>query len=368
METIQLKMKKFLTCILVSSSMLFSITLMAQTNNYTAEWKKIDQLIQKGLPKSALAGINKIMQSALAGKNQPQQVKAAIYLILCRSYFEETYLEKSIYTLDTLISKTSAPAKNILQTIQAGMYWKYKKINRYKLYSRTALVDENSKDISTWSLQKLNLQINALYTASLKNDDLLKNTSLQNFEAILQKGTNTRQLRPTLYDLLAHRALNYYMDEENDVTNPSYKFIINDEKAFSPADQFVTTVFSSKDSSSQYLQALHLLQNILKFHLADKNTEALLDADLIRLNFVNQQGIFNSKNQLYENALLAVEKNYSTLPATAQAMYLRALIYKNKGNDYNPLTDTTNRFEIKKSKEICELTITKSPNSDGAIT
>ena len=85
METIQLKMKKFLTCILVSSSMLFSITLMAQTNNYTAEWKKIDQLIQKGLPKSALAGINKIMQSALAGKNQPQQVKAAIYLILCRS-------------------------------------------------------------------------------------------------------------------------------------------------------------------------------------------------------------------------------------------------------------------------------------------
>ena len=193
METIQLKMKKFLTCILVSSSMLFSITLMAQTNNYTAEWKKIDQLIQKGLPKSALAGINKIMQSALAGKNQPQQVKAAIYLILCRSYFEETYLEKSIYTLDTLISKTSAPAKNILQTIQAGMYWNYKKINRYKLYSRTALVDENSKDISTWSLQKLNLQINALYTASLKNDDLLKNTSLQNFEAILQKGTNTRQ-------------------------------------------------------------------------------------------------------------------------------------------------------------------------------
>ena len=367
METIQLKMKKFLTCILVSSSMLFSITLMAQTNNYTAEWKKIDQLIQKGLPKSALAGINKIMQSALAGKNQPQQVKAAIYLILCRSYFEETYLEKSIYTLDTLISKTSAPAKNILQTIQAGMYWKYKKINRYKLYSRTALVDENSKDISTWSLQKLNLQINALYTASLKNDDLLKNTSLQNFEAILQKGTNTRQLRPTLYDLLAHRALNYYMDEENDVTNPSYKFIINDEKAFSPADQFVTTVFSSKDSSSQYLQALHLLQNILKFHLADINTEALLDADLIRLNFVNQQGIFNSKNQLYENALLAVEKNYSTLPATAQAMYLRALIYKNKGNDYNPLTDTTNRFEIKKAKEICEVAITKYPNSDGAI-
>lgn len=57
--------------------MLFSITLMAQTNNYTAEWKKIDQLIQKGLPKSALAGINKIMQSALAGKKSATAGKSS---------------------------------------------------------------------------------------------------------------------------------------------------------------------------------------------------------------------------------------------------------------------------------------------------
>lgn len=360
-------MKKIITQLLVITSLLFTTNLMAQTNNYTAEWKKIDKLLQSRLPKSALEEINKIMKLAIAQKNLPQQVKAAMYQLYFRNLVEENSAEKSIYALDSLIGKTAAPAKNILQSIQAEVYILYKIANRYKLYNRTALQNEDSKDISTWSLQRLNQQVNKLYKASLQNEELLKNTSLKSYEAILQEGKNTRQLRPTLYDLLAHRALDYFMDTENDVIEPAFKFIIRDEKAFAPVEEFVHTSFNSKDSASLHLHALQIFQNLLTFHIADKNTDALLDADLLRLNFVNQHAVISNKAEWYENALKAFEKKYSGNPFVAQAMYLRANIYLLNGRKYQPFSDTANQFEIKKAKELCEAAITQYPNSEGAI-
>ena len=181
-------MKKTLRRLLVLSSLFFTTNLMAQTNNYTAEWKKIEQFIQNGLPKSALEEINKIMKLAIAHKNQPQQVKAAMYQLLYRRLVEEDAFEKNIYYLDTLISNTAPPAKNILQSIQAEFYWGYKQANRYKLYNRTALEGENSKDISTWSLQKLNQKTADLYQASLHPEDLLKKADA----ALYQAKTNGR--------------------------------------------------------------------------------------------------------------------------------------------------------------------------------
>jgi uncharacterized HAD superfamily protein len=87
---------------------------------------------------------------------------------------EEDSRETNIFFVDTLIAKTKYPAKNILLSMQAEMYWQYLQRNRYKFYSRTKLTDENSKDISTWSLAKLHATISALYKASLTNEQLLK--------------------------------------------------------------------------------------------------------------------------------------------------------------------------------------------------
>ena len=51
--------------------------------------------------------------------------------------------------------------------MQAEMFWQYLQNNRYKFYNRTKLTDEKSKDISTWSLDKLHANISTLYKASL---------------------------------------------------------------------------------------------------------------------------------------------------------------------------------------------------------
>ena len=47
------------------------------------------------------------------------------------------------------------------------------------------------------------------------------------------------------------------------------------------------------------------------FHLNDMTPDALVDADLIRLDFVNRMGIFNNKATLYEESLRSMENHWT---------------------------------------------------------
>jgi hypothetical protein len=286
-----------------------SCMLMAQTkNDYEKNWKKVEELAKKGLSKSALQEVMNIYSLAIKENNDAQQIKSAMYQIMYRNLVEEDSYENNIFFVDTLIDKAKAPAKNILQSMHAEMFWRYLQNNRWKFYDRTKLAEEKSKDITTWSIDKLYSTITKLYKASLQNEPALKITKLDGFDAIIIKGKNTRQLRPTLYDFLAHRALEFFMNDENEITKPAYQFKIDDDKAFSAAGDFISKSFATKDSASLQQKALLLLQDVIRFHLADANPDALIDADLIRLNFVHNNAVVEGKEKLYEEALQSIEQ------------------------------------------------------------
>jgi uncharacterized protein YfaS (alpha-2-macroglobulin family) len=357
----------FLKKIFIAIFSLLSITTMAQINNYTTEWKKVEAADKKGLTKDAQKVVEQIFADAIKTSNDPQQIKAAMHIMKYRNMVEEDNQQKNIFYVDTLIAKTKAPTKNVLLSMQAQLFQSYKEQHRYQLYNRTALTEEIGNDITTWSITKLNDKILSLYKASLKNDELLKTTKLDAIDVIIEKGKNTRSLRPTLYDFLGHRALDYFMNTENDVTNPSYKFIINDEVAFAPVAKFASHNFKTKDSASLYFNALKIMQSLLAFHINDAQPEALLDADLKRLEFVNQHGIFTNKEKLYENALLNIETKYAASPTSTQATYLRAQILMQNAESYDPLNNTSNQFDIVKAKQISEAAYAKFPKSEGGI-
>lgn len=345
-----------------------TLNTQAQTpDEYSKNWKSAAAFEKKGLTRSALQEVQLIFNMATASGNWVQQVKSAMYQMKYRNMIEEDNRENNIFYLDTLIAKAKTPAKNILLSMQAELFMNYLENNRYKFYDRTALAEEKSKDIRTWSLQKIHSTILTLYKLSLKNESVLKTSSLKGIEAILQKGENTRNLRPTLYDLLAHRALSHYMYDETGVILPSYKFVLNDERIFAPAQEFIKTAFVSKDSLSNYYNAIKILQDLLKFHRQDTDPDALLDADLIRLSFVNRHAVISGKDRLFENALLHIENTYPGNPAAARAMYLRAELYYSQGSNYNRLNNTSSQYEIKRAKETCELAINRFPGSEGAI-
>ena len=63
-------------------SLLISFVSFAQLplNNYEKEWKQVDDLINKELPKSALEKVRSIYEQAKKDKQETQWVKAIIYM------------------------------------------------------------------------------------------------------------------------------------------------------------------------------------------------------------------------------------------------------------------------------------------------
>ncbi len=342
-----------------------SASIMAQQQqNYSSQYKKIEEFEKKGLTKSALAESKKIFEDALKTNNEPQQIKAAMYQMKYNNLVNDESQISNIAFIETLIKQTKAPAKNILLSMQAQLINDYKENNRYKFYDRTVQIVENDKDISTWSLAKLNKTIISLYKASIANEALLKNTPTKTFDAIIIKGKNTENLRPTLYDFLAHRMLDYCSNTENDVTDASTNFIIHDEVAFGTIQQFTAHKFVTKDTASLYYKALELLQTLLKFHsTSTNNVDALLDVELKRLAFVHEHGVFTNKEKLYKQALQIFINNYAANNASAQAAYLLAnalfvndMVGNNQTNADNVL-----------AKKLCEKAILQHPKSEGGI-
>ena len=358
--------KQFLTAILVMGCI--SSSVMAQTKTeYDKNWKKVEDFEKKGLPKSALQQVLVIYNIALKDNNDAQQIKSCMYQVKYRNIIEEDSQEKNIFFIDTLIDKSKSPAKNILQSMQAEMFWHYLQNNRWKFYDRTKLAQEKSKDISTWSMDKLYATVAALYKSSLNNDNILKTTRLDGFDPIIIKGENTRQLRPTLYDFLAHRALEFFINDESDLTKPAYQFKIKETVAFAAVADFISAPFKTKDTASLQHEALLIFQDILKFHLTDAQPDALIDADLMRLSFVNTYSVSEEKEKLYESALKNIETRYPENPASAQAMYLRANIYYQHGQQFVPFTKTENQYELKRTRELCELIVNKFAKTEGGV-
>ena len=120
----------------------------------------------------------------------------------------------------------------------AEFYWQYYLYNRYEFQNRSSTVNFENNDISTWDLRKLVEEISKEYLASIEDFDALEKIPIKDFEGVLIKG-NTDNLRPTLFDFLAHRALTFFMNEESSLTEPVYKFEINNKKYFSAYEEFL---------------------------------------------------------------------------------------------------------------------------------
>jgi uncharacterized protein YfaS (alpha-2-macroglobulin family) len=334
--------------------------------NYDNEWKNVDALVDKDLTKSALAAVKKIHSKAKADKQDVQVIKALIYEMQLQEQTRENNLDSSILELQKELTAGQEPSISIINSLLAGAYESYYENNRWSIYNRTATVNFKKDDIATWGAEDFHRVIADHYLKSIRNEKLLQQTRLEGFDAILIKG-NMRHLRPTLFDLLTHRALEYFENDERDLKRPAYAFEIDQAAAFDPAADFVTRKFTTKDSSSLQHKALLLFQRILSFHLKDSKPDAFIDADLLRLDFVYRHATHPDKENLYLNALNHIARQYPNLPAATQASFMMADWYTTQGKTFKPYGDSTHRLDLVKAKQICETIVAQKDSSEGKI-
>jgi hypothetical protein len=96
-----------------------------------------------------------------------------------------------------------------------------------------------------------------------------------------------------------------------------------------------TEVYYQRFGSLQY-QALLLYQRLIAFHLKDTKQDALIDADIERIQFVKEKSVHPDKDQLYFNAINHIAHQYENTAAAAQAWYLLANYYQEHASTYKP--------------------------------
>ncbi|WP_207425948.1 alpha-2-macroglobulin family protein [Pedobacter sp. SYSU D00535] len=321
-------MNKILITLLFS--LCFSLSGFGQSpDKYEQITAKIDSLALAGLPKSALAQIEAFDKLARAEKNVPQQIKATIYKMHFLSYLEEQALETIIRQLRADIATSSYPVRPVLQSLLAEVFWRYYQQNRYQFNSRSVL-EKPDPDFTRWDLKTIIKEVSSLYKASLINADQLRVTPLSVLQGVLAGDSRTRYLRPTLYDLLAHRALDFFLEEEPDLLRPRQPFSLSSADFFAPAEVFVNLKVQTADTSSTSYQGIQLLQDLTRFQLRENKPDALVDVDLKRLNFLFQKSVNPLKDSLYLQSLENIGGSFPESKIAAEALIHIGQYYQQK--------------------------------------
>ncbi len=338
-------------------------------DTYDKLWKRVDSCQNKGLTESALKVIGFIYTKAKIENNVGQFIKAVLNRMTFESYKEEFSLEKSIIQLQDEVKEAKFPVKPVLQSVLADAFWQYFQNNRWKFYNRTTTVNFKNDDIETWDLKAITSAVIFNYKSSLQNVDSLKRTKIELYDDIITKGTKDCRLwRPTLYDFLAHRALAFFMNSEPDVSRPSVQFTVNKEEFAKPYSDFVTLdITNLSDSLETKYYALKLMQDLTRFHQNDVNPDALIDVELLRLDYVHYNSQNVKKDTLYFNSLKAIQVKFAKSERVTEIDYRLANWYLQKANQYKPLLSEDYKWYKKSAKEICESAIAKFPNAYGAL-
>ena len=359
-------MKNYISILMI---ICFASLSSAQNSNENL-WKEIEQLEADGLTKSALEIVNQIYNTSVADNMVDERIKALLYKSKYMLIIEEeaqlnivNQFKSEIEASDNLVKK------HLLQNILATTYWHYFNQNRYKFYNRSTTDKKISNDFRTWDLQTLFNEIHYYYQSSLQSALILQQEPLSNYSALLIEQEGSKTIRPTLYDLLCHNALEFYKTDENNLIRPSYKFIITDTDLLSDSKTFSYLDIKTKDSLSLQFNALKIYQNLLKFHSRDLSSKAFVYTDIERLLFVTQHATFSHKEKLLIDRLNDKAKTIKYSEQASLYLFEIARIKHRQGLNFNHIRTEqkdNQQWKLKEAVALCNSTIKNYPNSEGA--
>ncbi|MDO7849338.1 MG2 domain-containing protein [Hymenobacter sp. M29] len=306
------------------------------TGPYAARWKKIDALLAKNQTATAAPLVQAIYQQAKKAGDDPAYVRALLYKIRLLQAKEDDAEEKAIALLESDLKTATFPARPILHSLLAELYTNYLSQNRYRLYQRTAgaqptadgdqKIADGGTGLATWDMGRLGTAIVQHYYQSVEDEPQrqLQTTLAQLGDLATAGDAEGRALRPTLYDLLAHRAIEGLKNQELYITKPEQQFQLTEPKLFGTAQEFAALKLTAPagDSLNGQFHALRLLQRLTaaRLPLAAQNPAALADVDRSRLDYLHSITDNGALDDQYEPALLRMIEAYKDLPISTEFM------------------------------------------------
>ena len=298
-----------------------------------AQWKKVDEAVRAGLPKTAVEALDPIIAGALADGAHAEALKAIGRKISLEGSVQGGKAEEKIVRFEAELAKAPAELKPLMEALLAHWYWQYFRQNGWRFLQRTQTTASPGPDLRTWDLPRILAEIDRRFTAALADDGRLKAIPIADFDDLLPRGSVPDSYRPTLFDFIAHQALQFYQAGEQGATRSENEFELDaaDSPVFADAAEFLAWQPRAADEHAPALKAIRILQKLLAFHRADEDRSAFLDADLARLKFAHNKAVGDEGSARYKAALRRFADRAAQHESSARALAELATLLDQQG-------------------------------------
>ncbi|MEA4974728.1 MAG: alpha-2-macroglobulin family protein [Paludibacter sp.] len=206
-------MKNYIsTAILLTSLLVISIFTSAQNNQTnTQTWEKVDQLIEKDLPESALKAIDSISRIAEATNNQQEQIKVRLYRYRIQTEKEPNTSPAVLKDFEQFAEAFEPSAiKQLLFCMAAEMYHNYYQSKHYEIDSRTNVAGLLPQNIETWSKNHYQQKVKSLIDEAWKEHQISQQTDISSLQKLFVFQSERKEdinITPTLFDYIAYKRI-----------------------------------------------------------------------------------------------------------------------------------------------------------------
>ncbi len=288
------------------------------TARYTAAWKRADAFAREGQPRSERAVVDSIYQQAARRGDALVRTRAALVRarLTVATVPEDSASDKVFDALRAEVQAAPPLTRPLLHSYLAETYALYFQEHRWQIAGRTETQGSETGRVATWTLRDLADAAARAHRAALATLGDHASTPVEAVAYLLDSrdaAPNGRALRPTLLDLVGHRALDFFADGELTSAFPEERFRLEEEAWFALPEAFAGATLAAAADSSFEATTTRLFQRLTRAHLSG-NAAPLVDVTLRRLAFAREHSTLPDRAARTEAALRALLDRYRATP------------------------------------------------------
>ena len=328
-------------------------------------WTVIDSLVNIGQYATALEKVEALRIEAAGTGDWRTEFRTWVRRSECQLM---TGVERRtiLAEMDDRANTAATPLAQLLHSVRAEGWWNYYRDERWAILERTELGGVGGDDPETWTQQRFMAEVIGAFRASLEPYDTIVQIPVGELAGLLQGDTATRTLRDKLYDLLAQRALAVFTDPETRITEPAWRFQLDNASWFDLFDPFAWRKLNHRDSTAWEFQAMRTFQHLERSHLDDDKLDAYVDVVMQRLAHVWSHSTLSNKDSLYLGAVELLRTRVPYDACEAEVMVAMARWHEEQSSRYDRLAGVAFKDERRTALDLCTSAITKWPGSFGA--
>lgn len=366
MRTIHWPLGLLLLAFTLSACSTTKNTMSTGPATYDPRWAAIDSLAGLGQYASALERTDALLAEAQTSGEWRLEFAAWAR----RAVFQEltgVVPDSILQPLEQRAATAPVPLAQLLHSTLMDRWWQRYQRDRWRIMDRTELDGSfDASDPDTWTQGRFMERIIGEAQASLEPYDTLRHIRVGELAELLVGDPAAIPLRPTVYDVLAHRALRIFSNTETRLAEPSWRFSLNDPRDFELFEPFLSRSLQHRDSTSWEFQALRLYQRLERLHINADKLDAYVDVVLQRLTYVRERSVLPGKDSLYLGALELLRTRLPNEASEAEMMVAIARWHEEMAAKYDRLRGDDWKWEHKTAVDLCKEAVAKWPNTFGA--